>query len=347
MEAVAVGTGHGRAAGSRQGRAAHGRRWRFALAVTAVAAAAGTQLGSTAAAAPDCRAPIAPKVLASTGDVLEYGIFDATGRFFYSDQTAGELMRLDHFGATPVKLAAISSPGAMVFAPDGSIIIGQGDSVGNGAQGDVRPQSGLLRVDPDTGAVTTYATGLGMANGVALAPDGTVYATNDIGSEVDRVKGGKVDHGWASVYSSNGAIVSPDNRYLYLTQTFAPAAIKRVTIADPAQVTTYATAPATDIAAGLDDMTTDARGNLYVAANGAGQVWKVAPNGTTCVLARGLLTPSDVNFGVGTNARNLYVVGFDGHITELPDVLPPAPRPPLGVPRRPATRHVASSRSTS
>ena len=319
---MTTGTGHGRAATSRWGSAARGRRWRVALSSAALAATVATQLGSTAAAAPDCRTPITPKVLASTGDVLEYGIFDSHGRFFYSDQTAGELMRVDHIGAAPVKLAAISSPGAMVFAPDGSIIIGEGDSAAKGATGDEQPQSGLLRVDPDTGATRTYATGLGMANGVALAPDGTVYATNDIGSDVDRVKDGKVDHGWASVYSSNGAIVSPDNRYLYLTQTFAPAAIKRVTIANPSQVTTYVTAPATDVAAGLDDMTTDTRGNLYVAANGAGQVWKVSRSGAICVLARGLITPSDVNFGVGSNARNLYVVGFDGHITELPNVLP-------------------------
>ena len=304
--------------------------FRTGIALAGAAAAtvlAGLSGGSaTATAAATCPNPITPKVLQSTGDVLEYGIFDPQGRFFYSDQTAGALMRLDHFGGTPVKVASISSPGAIVFRPGGSMLIGEGDSAADGAGGDVDPQSGLLTVDPDTGATATFASKLGMANGVAMAPDGTVYATNDIGSDIDRVQNGKVDHGWASVYSANGVIVSRDGRYLYLSQTFAPAAIKRVTIADPKQVVTYATPPATGIAAGLDDMTTDARGNLYIAANGGGQVWKVSTNGNVCVLASGLLTPSAVNFGAGADARNLYVVGFDGHISELPDVLPPQAR---------------------
>jgi hypothetical protein len=34
-----------------------------------------------------------------------------------------------------------------------------------------------------------------------------------------------------------------------------------------------------------------------------------------------LSVASAVNFGVGTNSRNLYIVGFDGNISELPNVL--------------------------
>jgi gluconolactonase len=283
------------------------------------------------AAAPNScsRGPITPRVLARTGDILEYGIFDSRGRFFYSDQTTGSLMRIDHFGKAAKKVASVPAPGAMVFTSTGSIIIGTGDSLSNGSHGDANPTSGLLRVNPITDAVKTYATGLGMANGIALAPDGSIYATNDLGYDVDRVKNGKVTHPWARVYSTNGVVVSPDDRYLFVSQTFGPAAIQRISIADPSHVTTYALAP-NDKAAGLDDMTTDRRGNLYVAANLAGQIWKVNTKGTICVLASGLRNPSAVNFGVGTNSRNLYIVGFDGHISELANVLPtaPAPSPP-------------------
>lgn len=77
------------------------------------------------------------------------------------------------------------------------------------------------------------------------------------------------------------------------------------------------------MSAGLDDMTVDRLGNLYVAANGAGQVWKVNTRGAICVLAGGLLFPSAVNFGVGANSANLYVVGFDGNASELANVRPP------------------------
>jgi sugar lactone lactonase YvrE len=190
-----------------------------------------------------------------------------------------------------------------------------------------------VRVDPSTGKVSTFATGLGMANGLAQAAshksdqravqqpraDGTLYATNDFGFDIDRIDTtGHVDHGWAKVFSTNGVVLSPDQRYLYVSQTFQPAAVKRITIADPSQVTTFAAAQGADTTAGLDDMTIDASGNLYVAANGAGQVWRIATDGNICVLASGLQFPSSAVLGPGSLASNLYVVGFGGEIVELP-----------------------------
>jgi sugar lactone lactonase YvrE len=299
-------------------------RSRIRAVLVALAALPTALLAAPAAsAAPDCPGGrIPPRTVASTGDTLEYGIFDRQGRFFYSDSSASVLMRIDRFGDAPKPLAPIPAPGAMVFASDGSIIIGTGDSLQNGTMGDLNPMSGLMRVNPDTGAAQTYATGLGMANGIALAPDGAIYATNDVGFDIDRVKGGKVDHPWATVYSTNGIVVSPDNRYVYVSQTFAPAAIQRISVADPSQVTPYAVAQGGDMQAGPDDMTMDERENLYVAANGAGQVWKVDTSGAICILAAGLQFPSAVNFGVGSNSRNLYVVAFDGHISELANARP-------------------------
>jgi sugar lactone lactonase YvrE len=179
--------------------------------------------------------------------------------------------------------------------------------------------STLVRVDPATGKVSTFASGLGMANGVAKAADGTLYATNDFGFDVDRIDTtGHVDHGWAKVFSTNGVVLSPDQRYLYVSQTFQPAAVKRIAIADPSQVTPFAAAQGADMTAGPDDMTIDAKGNLYLAANGAGQVWLVATDGRICVLASGLRFPSSAVLGPGRLASNLYVVGFGGEIVELP-----------------------------
>ena len=294
------------------------------VALTALPASGAALLDAPpASAAPDCPGgQIPPRVLASTGDTLEYGIFDSLGRFFYSDQSTSMLMRIDHFGEPPKPLVPIPAPGAMVFAPDGSIIIGSGDSLQNGLAGDMNPMSSLLRVNPDTGAVQTYATGLGMANGLALAPHFTIYATNDAGFDIDRVKRGQVTHPWARVYSTNGVVVSLNNRYLYVSQTFTPAAIQRISIANPSQVTPFAVAQGADMSAGLDDMTIDSEGILYIAANGAGQVWKVDTSGAICVLAGGLRFPSAVNFGVGADSSSLYVVGFDGNISKLANVLP-------------------------
>jgi sugar lactone lactonase YvrE len=220
--------------------------------------------------------------------------------------------------------------------------VGYGDSAQNGTTGDSNPMAGLYRVNPDSGEKSTVATGLGMANGVALGPDGAIYATNDFGSDVDRVKDGKVEHPWASVFSSNGVVVSPDNSYVYVAQTFAPAAIQRISVAKPSEVTVHAAAGEADASGGLDSMTQDARGNLYVAANGGGQVWRVAPNGAICVLARGLMNPSAVAFGTGPYARNLYATTFGGQIVQLADVR--ATPPAAGAPAATAGKGILAGR---
>jgi hypothetical protein len=312
---AAMGRGIG---GSRRARTL-----RLRLAVGVLAPLCGAVLQAPVAlAAPDCAGGrITPQTLASTGDVLEYGIFDRYGHFFYSDQSMDMLMRVDHFGETPKVVAPITAPGAIVRWTEGSLIVGVGDSFKNGGFGDSEPMSSLLRVFPETGLTQSYATGLGMANGLARR-GATLYATNDAGYDVDRVRRGQVLHPWASVYSSNGVVVSNDGLYVYVSQTFTPAAIQRISIADPSKVTPYAVGETSDVTAGLDDMTKDRSGNLYVAANGAGQIWKVDTTGAICVLAGGLITPSAVNFGVGANSVNLYTVGFDGNITELRNVRP-------------------------
>jgi sugar lactone lactonase YvrE len=292
-----------------------------ALAPALLAGATGLVSGAaTAVAAPDCPGgQIQPVTLANTGDVLEYGLLSAHGQFFYSDQSKGALMEIDGFGSPPRQVAAINGPGGIVAESDGSLIVGSGDGISNGISGDAFPMASLARVDPATGNVSTFASGLGMANGVAQAADGTLYATNDFGFDIDRIDiSGQVDHGWAKVFSTNGVVVSRDQRYLYVSQTFQPAAVQRITIANPSQVSTFAAAQGTDIAAGPDDMTIDAHGNLYLAANGAGQVWRVTAKGSICVLASGLQNPSSAVLGPGSLASNLYVVGFGGEIVELP-----------------------------
>jgi sugar lactone lactonase YvrE len=292
-----------------------------ALAATLLAGAAVLMGGTpTAVAAPNCPGgQIKPVTLANTGDVLEYGLLDAHGHFFYSDQSKGALMEIDGFGSPPRQVAAINGPGGIVAESDGSLIVGSGDGISNGVFGDAFPMASLVRVDPATGNVSTFASGLGMANGVAQAADGTLYATNDFGFDIDRIDTtGHVDHGWAKVFSTNGVVVSRDQRYVYVSQTFAPAAVQRITIADPSQVSTFAAAQGTDIAAGPDDMTMDVHGNLYLTVNGAGQVWRIAPDRSICVLASGLQNPSAAVLGPGSLASNLYVVGFGGEIVELP-----------------------------
>jgi sugar lactone lactonase YvrE len=295
-------------------------------AACAVAALAGPLAGS-AVAVPDCPGSQPTRVVLSGQGTLESVISDAAGRLYYTDVSAKALMRLDSPGAAPQPVVTgIDSPGGLAFEPDGTLIVGYGDAAAKGATGASNPQAGLLRVDLRTGAHTTPVTGLQMANGVARGPDGTIYASNDFGTSLDRVlPNGMVQLGFAQVTSGNGLVVDTSGRYLYAAQTFVPASIARVDLTDPSRVDQYAAPGPEDISAGLDGMTRDEHDRIFAAANGGGQVWRIDRDRSICALARGLITPSAVAFGGGTKGfvqTSLYAVTFGGLVIEVPKARP-------------------------
>ncbi|MGH4026137.1 MAG: SMP-30/gluconolactonase/LRE family protein [Pseudonocardiaceae bacterium] len=270
-----------------------------------------------------------PHVICSKLGLLESAIVDTRGRLFVTSQTwsgpilRGAVLRLDHPEAEAVPLTEdIPSPGGLTFDEQGQLIVGYGDNAVGGLLGNFVGRAGLLRVDPDTGTQQTYATGLSMANGIARAADGTIFASDDVGTHLDRVDpDGTVHRRWARIWSANGLAIDPTGHYLYAAQFFPPAAIRRIDITDPTKVTTHAQPPLPGRFALLDGMAIDARGRLYVAANGAGQIWRVDTDGTIRALARGLAFPSAVALGRGPDgfsAGNLYAVTFSGDIVALP-----------------------------
>ena len=304
-----------------------------------------------AAAAPDCPgAPFEPRTLASGQGTLESAIVHPNGRLYFTSDTG--LLRMDSPDAEPVMHTPAEAPGGLAIEPDGTIVMGVGNSIANGTVGDETGPSSLIRIHPRTGESEPYASGLSMGNGVDRGPDGSFYASNDFGSNVDRITDGETERGWATVESGNGLQVDSTGKWLYVAQTFRPAAIQRVEIAHPENVTPFAVAPAEDAAAGFDGMDRDPADNLFVAANGAGSVWKVTPDAEMCVLLRGLPPfpdgPSAVTVGVHGSAfrpENLYVVAFNGDLTEIAGVAEPGPVPRLGLRVRPR-RTQAGTRTT-
>ena len=299
------------------------------LPVTLAAVLSMAVASAPSAQAADCPGAEPARVLLDIDRFLESVIVDGRGRLFFTDNPGGRLLRLDRRGAAPRVLASgIDSPGGMAFDDDGTLFLGYGDNAENGLRGDLTGPAGLLRVNPDTGARRVHATGLAMANGLARAPDGTLFASNDFGRSIDRIRNGRTERLWAEVVSGNGLVVDASGRFLYVAQTFVPAAVQRVEIAHPERVTTYVRAAPADASAGLDGMTRDEHGRLFIAANGAGEVWRVDRERRICVLARMPRFPSGpsaVAFGTGAGGfsyRNLYVVTFGGELLELPGVRP-------------------------
>ncbi len=309
------------------------RGWAPKLVGCAVAAAL-LWAPASALAVPDCERQSAQRVLVSGLGTLESVIVDDRGHLFFTDSDAGQLLRMGRRHSEPrVLVGGIRAPGGLAFLPDGSLLVGYGDAIQTAANGEQDPQAGLIRVDPRTGENSVYAEGMAMANGVTYGPGGAIYASADVGTAgIDRVLSGDVTVGWAKVESPNGLVVDTSERWLYAAQTFVPAAISRIEIANPTHVEQWFKAPPEDFAAGLDGMTRDAHDRLYVAANGGGAIWRVEADASgACALAHlPPLGPSAVAFGsarqgqgerpIGFARRNLYVTTFQGELIQLKNV---------------------------
>ena len=282
--------------------------------IVALAAAAPAQ------GVPDCSPTPTVRVVASGQGVLESIASDRRGRLFYTDTDAARLLRIDRPGAQPQVIAeGIDGILGVMVDRDGTLVVGFGNS-NTDALAD-NGNAGLMRVDPKTGETLEIITrGLDMSNGIARGPDGAYYASNDFGHGIDRFLNGQVTDNWSPVETPNGLVVDSTGRYLYAAQTFKPASIAQIDLAQPQNVTTYAAATGADIFAGPDGLTRDGADRLYVAANGAGEVWRVDRDRSICALARGFPTVSSVSFGggkLGFPSRNLYAVTFTGLVVEL------------------------------
>jgi sugar lactone lactonase YvrE len=234
-------------------------------------------------------------------------------------------LRLEEPDATPIEVGGpIPNPGGLAFDADGRLIVGYGCSIPGGLLGNRIPRAGLLLVDPDSGKRETYATGLRMANGVARASDGCVYASSDLSHWIERVeRDGTVDRRGARVWSANGLAIDPAGSYLYAAQTFAPAAIACVELDRPEVVTTHARPGLRARAAMPDGLAIDSSGRVYVAVNGAGQIWRVDPGGTIHARPR-TEVPERCRRGRGSEGfreGNLYAVTFRGDVVELAGVV--------------------------
>lgn len=265
------------------------------------------------------------KVLSSGHGPLESIGIDSRGQLFFTDSARGQLLRLRRPGREPrVILEDVDGPGGIVFRRKSrTLLMGFGNTLSQAADGAAQPEAGLLAVNPRKRSARVHTSGLQMANGVARGPRQTIYASNDVSGGIDRVRRRIPTLNWAETVSPNGMTVDRARESLFVNQTFTAAAIQRVPLDDPTAATTYYAAPTADAAAGFDGLARDRRDRLYVAANGAGEIWRVDGPDSACVLAElepFPSGPSDLSFGRKRgrfDPRNLYVTTFGGELLEL------------------------------
>ncbi|MFD9574215.1 SMP-30/gluconolactonase/LRE family protein [Streptomyces sp. NPDC059982] len=313
--------------------APRGPRRRAVVVAAVLAAVAGAVCAPGAAqAAPACAATAAgaPAEVARIPDWAESIAVDRRGRMFVTAYYTGRVYRIDAPGADPVALTGgIGANGGIAVREDGTLLVGTGNDLAHSLTGGLFPVSELLLVDPDSGRVRTYASGLGGIDGVALAPDGTVYTTTLGGRTIGRVTpDGRVDPAWARVGEPNGIAVSPDGSEVYVVQTTVAPGLYRIPVADPGRPVRWISAAPWDALALPDGLTLDGRGRPLIATHASGQVWR-AESGSLCAVETGLPLSTQVTYGHGDrgfSAGRLYRAGVDGRIYEVPAGFDPTGR---------------------
>jgi sugar lactone lactonase YvrE len=281
---------------------------------------------NAAAADPAACGPWAQRTIKAGLGSLENLEFDGTGGLLLSASGPQAIERLTPDGNVATLIRNVNAPGGQRLVGR-ALYFNTGDSAQSGLTGTA--DGTIERFDLDTHARTTFASGLTMPNGLAILPSGDFVVSRDIGTGtgITRVQLSDPGHpqaNWAKLDDQNGMAVDPTGTWLYAVQTFtADSAVWRFRISDPNDNAIVASL-AGPSPKGLDDMTIDAGGVLYIAANGTGEVIRLDPaTGSHCLIATGLQNPSSLKFGRGPgwSAERLYVTAFDGTVREL---TPPA-----------------------
>jgi gluconolactonase len=228
---------------------------------------------------------------------------DAAGNIFAvnfgEQQTIGRVTP-EGRGEVWVKLPGKSTGNGIVFDREGLMYVAD------------YAEHNVLRIDPKTRKITVLAhdDGMHQPNDLAIAPDGTLYASDpDWGKSTGQLwrisKGGKITRLAAGMGTTNGIEVSPDGKTLYVNES-AQRNIWAFPIGEGGKLGDKRLLKKFDDY-GFDGMRCDVDGNLYVARYGKGTVAVVSPKGEVLreidVLGK---QPSNLCFG-GPDGRTVYV----------------------------------------
>lgn len=170
----------------------------------------------------------------------------------------------------------------------------------------------VLRIDPRTKAISVFAHEgkMHQPNDLAIAPDGTLYASDpDWGKNTGQIwridPAGKVTLAAPGMGTTNGIELSPNGKTLYVNESIQRN-IWAFTIGADGSLTGKRLVKKFDDH-GFDGMRCDVDGNLYVTRYGKGSVVKLSPDGKVLreidVLGE---APSNLCFG-GPDGRTVYV----------------------------------------
>ncbi|MCZ4499014.1 MAG: hypothetical protein JWQ74_1567 [Marmoricola sp.] len=301
----------------------HARSLPRLAAATVLAATGLVALAPSSSDAAAC--PAWKKTTVAKGySTLENLAFDGQGGLLLSETSIvgpqGGIRRLSATGIRSTVVAGVASPGGLVL--DGrTLYFTSGNGLVSGAFN--KPDGAINRVDLDSGAVSSVATGLVMPNGMTRLPGGDFVVSRDLGKgSMTRVTLAGTKTPFVPVATStNGMAVDAARGLFYVDSTFnAKTEISVVDLSNPTAAPRKIVIPGVGPLNAADDLTRGADGNLYVALNLAGKVVRVNPDtGAQCTIATGIPLVSSVRFGAGPgwDAASLYATSFTGTVTRL------------------------------
>jgi hypothetical protein len=279
---------------------------------------------------PPCQ-PWSVQTLASGQGRLENLEFDGHGSLFLSAHEAGEIRRMDPSGQVSTLITGVNAPGAIRFRKDirtrrEMLFFNTGNSLQSAVNG--TPDGTIDRFDVARGVRSAWATGLIAPNGFTFLRGGDAVVSRDLGNgtgitriprQPDRYA---PQTNWAMLDLANGLVLATPGTWLYTVLTFVPnAPVYRIRVEDPSQIELVADL---GTAKGLDDLTADSSGVLYITANGSSEVIRVNPaSGNVCVITSlvtgGPNNPTSARFGRGPGwpSASLYVTAWDGTVRKL------------------------------
>jgi sugar lactone lactonase YvrE len=218
---------------------------------------------------------------------------------FARQRTIGKITP-DGKGEVFVELPGKSTGNGIVFDPKGIMYVA--DYVGHN----------VLRIDPATRKITVFAhdDAMHQPNDLAIAPDGTLYASDpDWGHNTGQVwridRDGKASVVAEKMGTTNGIEVSPDGKTLYVNES-VQRNVWAFDIGTDGSLSKKRLVKKFDDF-GFDGMRCDVDGNLYIARYGKGTVAVLSPAGKVLreidVLGE---APSNLCFG-GPDGRTVYV----------------------------------------
>jgi hypothetical protein len=241
--------------------------------------------------------------------------FDGRGGLTISALVQNRILRLSRNGRLKTLIPSVHAPGAQVRSGRW-LYFNTGDTL------PLMPNGTIDRFDLRTGKRRTWASGLTMPNGLAQLPNGDLVASRDLGTGtgITRVRAKDPQHpqfNWAKIDDTNGLVVDPSGRWLYVNRTFTTdGEVDRIRIAHPGVIQ-----PVGRLGAGVapDDLTIDRKGILYVAGFQSGSIYRLNPKThRSCAIVTGLSQPTSVRFGgPGWNRRALYATDAGGHLSVL------------------------------